>query len=171
MFIFKNNFMWILACCGAPALGGCGPAAVDDLPREAVSGRVTLDGAPLARGTIAFSPTAESPTPGMVSIYDGRYSMPQAYGLVPGPYKVSIESLEGAVPVEEPGEVPGKAARKQADAADARYQESVRSGKAALPPNRIPARYNTATTLVVEVKGGASNSFNFDLSSAAAPKK
>ena len=171
IIISKRIFAWVAAYLGPLALIGCGPATVDGLPREGVSGKVTLDGAPLAQGTIAFSPTKDSPTPGMVAIYGGSYSIPGAHGLVPGSYQVSILSVENSGPAESPDEIPGAAAQRQADAADARHRAAARSGGAAPPPNRIPSRYNTATTLAVEVKAGASNSFDFDLDSAAKPKK
>jgi hypothetical protein len=124
---------------------------VDDLPREAVSGKVTLDGKPLERGTISFLPATQSPTPGMVSIVGGSYSMPKAYGLVPGSYKVSISSSDSTGPAEKFGDVPGKTPPP--------------------PKELIPTRYNSDTTLTAEVKQGASNSFDFDLTSAATPKK
>src|SRR5262249_58411829 len=105
--LFKHFGMWAMACPGARARGGCGPAAVDDLPRQAVWGKVTLDGQPLEQGTITFTPATGSPTPGMVSITGGSYSIPQAQGLVPGPYKVSILSKDATEPVENFGHLPG----------------------------------------------------------------
>ena len=161
-----------MACPGALAPGGCGPAAVDDLPRQAVWGKVTLDGQPLEQGTITFTPATGSPTPGMVSITGGSYSIPQTQGLVPGPYKVSILSKDATEPVEKFGDLPGIAGRRQAEAADSK-QRALMLGKAgtAASGQPIPPRYNTATTLTAEVKEGASNSFDFDLSSAATPKK
>jgi len=141
----------VAGCGGALVLSACGPARVDDLPREAVSGKVTLDGKPLERGTISFQPASASPTSGMVSIVGGSYSMPKAYGLVPGSYKVSISSSEGSGPSEKLGDVPGKTPPP--------------------PKELIPARYNSDTTLTAEVKPGKSNSFDFDLTSATTPKK
>src|SRR5262249_59743051 len=80
----KRVFIWIVACWGGMTLGGCGPAAVDDLPRQPVSGKVALDGQPLDQGTITFSPATELPTPGMVSVTGGSYSLPRTQGLVAG---------------------------------------------------------------------------------------
>ena len=166
----KHAFV-LLACCGGLALSGCGPAAVDNLPRQAVSGTVTLDGAPLAEGTITFTPTKGEPTPAMVSITSGTYSIPQAHGLVAGSYKVSILGSATAVPMEKFGDLPGKAAREQTEAAD-KKQRAATLGKAGTAPNQsIPAQYNTATTLTAEMKEGGSNSFDFPLTSAATPKK
>jgi hypothetical protein len=151
MNTLRYLFVHVSICCAALALSACGPARVDDLPRQAVSGKVTLDGRPLGRGTILFQPTSGLPTPAMVSITGGSYSIPTAHGLVPGSYKVSISSSENSGPAEKFGEAPGKTPP--------------------LPKELIPPQYSTATTLTAEVKEGASNSFDFDLTSAATPKK
>jgi len=136
-----------------------------------VSGTVTLDGAPLAQGTIQFTPTTGSPTPALVSISGGSYSIPRTQGLVAGPYKVSILSSGPPAPLEKFGEMPGKEHREQAEAADKR-QRTAKAGKAgASSEQAIPARYNTATELTAEVKEGATNTFNYELTSAATPKK
>jgi hypothetical protein len=155
---------------GALLLGGCGGAG-DDLPRQAVWGKVTLDGKPLEQGTITFSPTSELPTPGMVTVTGGSYSLPKAQGLVPGSYKVSILASESTEPVEKFGDLPGVAGRRQAEAADSKARAAILGKKGALPGQTIPPRYNTATTLTAEVKDGASNSFDFELTSAPTPGK
>src|SRR5262245_10701223 len=69
---------------------GCG-GAEDAVPREAVSGRVTLDGVPLKRATIHFDPEGQGSThPVAVGgvVIDGSYSIPKAQGPTPGPYRV-----------------------------------------------------------------------------------
>ena len=168
-----DRFVWIAVSWGAFSLGGCGPAWVDNLPRQAVSGKVTMDGAPLSNGTITFSPASEGPTPALVPIDGGSYSIPRDRGLVPGTYKVSILTSGNAGP-EEPTEgavePPGPAAQARSEAADKRAR-AARFGKSRGKDQSIPPQYNTATTLTAEVKEGTSNTFNFDLTSAAAPKK
>ena len=166
----KGVLVGIAACWGALALSGCGPAAVDDLPRQAVSGTVTFDGTPLAQGTIAFTPDTGAPTPAMVSINGGGYSIPRAHGLVAGSYHVSILGSATTEPAEKFGDMPGKAHREQAEAAD-RRQRAESLGKASTPNQLVPSRYNTATELIADVKDGAANTFNFDLTSSATPKK
>jgi hypothetical protein len=161
----------IAACCTALALGGCNTGAVDDLPRQAVWGKVTLDGTPLAHGSIQFTPASESPTPAMVPINEGSYSIPKAQGLVAGSYKVSIVNAGVAAPLEPFGEMPGKEHRAAAEAAD-KAQRAAKLGKKGASSNTsIPARYNTSTTLTAEVKEGGSNSFDFALTSADTPSK
>ena len=176
MKFFKYVFAGGLACSGAIGLCGCGSAWVDDLPRQAVSGRVTLDGAPLAEGTISFRPTTDLPTPAMVTIHQGSYSLPRAQGLVPGSYEVAIVGSETATPAEKAfDDPPGPATRKQTEATDRmqrakKFGSPTGTGGTSSSPS-IPARYNTATTLAAEVKKGGSNSFNFALTSAATPVK
>jgi hypothetical protein len=164
-------FVAVAASCTTLALPGCGPASVDNLPRQAVSGKVTLDGAPLARGTIQFTPTTDLPTPAMVSINAGSYSIPEAQGLVPGTYKVSIQGGGSTAPLEKFGEMPGKAHREQAEAADKKQRVAMFGKAGASPVRSIPARYNTDTELTAEVKDRASNDFDFALSSGPTPKK
>jgi hypothetical protein len=176
MKLFKHVLAPILGCAGAVGLGGCGPAWVDDLPRQAVSGQVTRDGAPLKEGTISFRPTTDLPTPAMVAIHQGSYSIPSAQGLVPGVYEVAIVGSESPALAEKAiDDPPGPATRKQTEATDGMQRAKKfgsPTGKGATSSgSSIPARYNTATTLTAEVKKGASNSFDFALTSAATPAK
>jgi hypothetical protein len=131
-----------LAC-----LTGC--SSGDGLPREAVSGKVTLDGKPLASGSIRFSPVgggdAKNPAlSGGATIMDGAYDIPRESGLTPNKYSVAITSAEGgaAAAANEP---PGPAQKPAKEA--------------------IPEKYNKASVLDAEVTPGGANTFNFDLSS------
>ena len=89
-------------------VAGCGPS--NPLGRQTVSGKVTLDGAPLDQGTIAFSPvsTTEGVSSGMV-IKDGEYSIPTVRGLPPGKYLVRINSAAANPNAKSPsvGVAPG----------------------------------------------------------------
>jgi hypothetical protein len=73
----------LLFCCG------CGQS--DGPVRVAVAGRVTLDGTPIAEGTINFLPTSgtKGPTAG-APITDGLYSIAAAKGPCVGRYRVEI---------------------------------------------------------------------------------
>ncbi len=129
------------------ALLGCGGAA-DSLPRQAISGTVTLDGKPLEAGSITFDP-ADPGQPDSVSgfapIVEGSYSIPTASGLTPGSYRVSImSSSEDAAP--PPTEAPGAPPKKP------------RKGP-------IPAKYNTNSTLKAEVKASGTGPLDFALTS------
>lgn len=119
---------------------GCGG---DD--RQAISGSVTLNGRPLDQGVIVFvSADAKSPTQASTQIANGSYQIPQAQGLVPGKYKVSISSPDGKTPDADPNAAPGP------------------SGNFA-SKDRIPAKFNTDSTLEVEVKKGDPNKFDFTI--------
>jgi hypothetical protein len=123
----------------------CGCGNDDGLPRQETSGTVKLDGQPLASGTIQFQPTANSQGPvvsGGAVITGGQYRMARETGLVPGTYKVLIVSHVEAQKADQAAP-PGAQTRP--------------------PPELIPARYNSATELVAEIKKAESNIFNFDL--------
>jgi hypothetical protein len=135
---------WVLAL----GLSGCGGGS-DNLPREAVSGSVTLGGEPLAKGTIVFAPTSEKlPTNATAGIVDGKYSIPRYEGLVPGTYKVAISSINEMAETKSPHGAPGKVG----------------------PPakNLVPRQYNLASSLTKDVKAGETNTFDFELSNIEA---
>jgi hypothetical protein len=114
----------------------------DTLPRVAVSGTVTLDGAPLTEGVIQFNPapgTEGPPTAG--EIREGKYSIEKPLGPVPGKYKVTISGRPPARINE--GEAPGGAPK--------------------LRPETVPARYNTASQLESDVPAGGSSTLDFPL--------
>ncbi len=118
----------------------------DGLPRREISGSVTFDGKPLASGSIQFQPEGvaqEATVSAGGLIADGRYRVGRKEGLVPGSYKVLIFSH---------GEGPGSAGDLP--------EPGERIGA---PPERIPPRYNAATTLVAEVAKDGANVFDFDL--------
>ncbi|MBX6316313.1 MAG: hypothetical protein IRY99_25890, partial [Isosphaeraceae bacterium] len=80
--LISRHCLWVAAVALASA--GCS-SQTDDLPREPVSGKVTLDGKPLATGMITFTPTGgtEPSRPETVVtalIQDGAYSLPRAQG-------------------------------------------------------------------------------------------
>ncbi len=127
----------------------CGCRSGDDLPRQEVSGTVTLNGQPLETGSIQFQPASDADAAGAVTgggalISNGRYQIERDKGLTPGNYKVMIFSHAGAE-VDE-SEPPG---------------ESVVRSK--VPSELIPATYNSATTLTAQVSKGKANVLNYDL--------
>lgn len=126
---------------------GCSSESDDGLPREAVSGVVTLDGQPLAEGLIRFRPQPEGPTEGGGMIKDGSFSIERSAGLVPGTYAVYINASEKRGDKAQSGEFaePG--------------------GRVGRPPKElVPARYNSKTELKVEIKkGGSNDALKFDL--------
>jgi hypothetical protein len=135
------------AIMAALSSSGCGTGSADGLDRRAVSGKVTLDGAPLPRGVIAFDPENEAggsvPAGGVIT--DGYYSIDASSGPTPGKYKVSIRSA----PTD------GDAVKKEAPGAP------PRRAKASADP--IPAKYNTASELTAEIAASGSSSVDFTL--------
>jgi hypothetical protein len=131
----------------APALlAGCGGG--DNLPREALSGTVNFDGAPLKAGTIQFQPTsAKEAVAASAGVADGRFSIPVGEGLVPGKYLVMINGVLGA-PAPAPEGMPGDARPPKAPAKEL-----------------IPEKYNARSELTREVTRGGPNTFDFDLKS------
>jgi hypothetical protein len=100
--------------------------------RAAVTGTVTLKGAPLKYGTIEFQ--SQAPTPECFSgaiVADGKYIVPAESGLLPGKYIVRVSSTGDASPVVEgpPGEAPPP------------------------PANVIPPEYSTASQVTLDVTG------------------
>lgn len=108
---------------------------------EEVMGVVVVDGQPAAQGAIVFTPVdGKSPTAGS-QIVDGKYETRVAVG-------------ESRVVIRVP-KVVGQ--RKLYDTPDSPVQQILKES--------LPAKYNDATELEVDVQGGA-NEFNFDLSSS-----
>jgi hypothetical protein len=127
-----------------PQLAGCG--ASDNLPREAVSGAVAVEGKPLKSGLITFLPNEpNTPTQGGTLVLEGKYSIPKTQGLVPGKYRVVITSPEDKpeVIVDKTNNMPG------------------------MPPvpakEVIPKQYNSESLLTAEVTAGGKNVFEFNL--------
>ena len=129
----------------APALlslAGCGGDS-DELPRQAVSGRVTLDGKPLAAGRITLQPPGGAEgMPAGAEIIDGSYDIPRDEGPTPGTYAVRITSPAGA-PEVDPNAMPG---------------EPPRVAKEPIPP-----KYNAKTTLNAAISAEGPNTFDYEL--------
>jgi hypothetical protein len=135
---YAGNFILILIL-----FSGCGG---DGLPRQAISGSISINGKPLKSGVVNFVPqSAEIPTQSGAAIIDGKYNIPKSTGLVPGKYKVVISSGEGS-------------AEKKVD------KVSDLPGMAPIPAKEaIPPEYNNNTSLEANVAAGGSNVFEFNL--------
>ena len=126
----------ILSCClvGLFLLTGCGSDAAT------VSGKVTLDGKPLAKGNIAFySGGSAALATGSINS-SGNYTLQTGTdkGLTPGNYQVTVVANDVVEPAQE--------------------------FASPIPKLITPAKYSSVSTsgLTAEVKPG-SNTFNFDL--------
>ena len=114
-------------CC--VSCGGCGPSGPEQF---ALSGEVTYDGQPVPMGSVGFIPEG-NPTAKTVGadLKDGRYEISAYDGPVAGKYKVWIE-----------GERP-TGRQIKADEGSSETVDEIES--------YIPAEYNSASTLTVEI--------------------
>lgn len=135
-----------LACLVASTMAtiGCGVGGTSDgLPREPISGKVTLDGQPLDQGSITFVPDGFDGPPVGAPVEGGSYSIPRQDGPIPGKHSVSVYSQKKT----------GKTYPDPDDPAET-IEESF---------ERIPPKYNLKTELKAEVTKGGDNSFDYDL--------
>jgi hypothetical protein len=135
------------------ALGGCGGSDYDLAP---VSGKVMLNGEPLADATVLFSPTAQSGDPGPPSWgrtdAQGNFTLKTRdgeRGAVIGEHRVSITSVS-----EEDAGGGGEV-----------VDDNVYDN--ALPQEKVPPQYNSETTLTFDVLSGGTDAANFDLEAPA----
>ena len=150
---------FLLAPTLALAAIGCSHSR-DDLPREPVAGTVTMDGKPLAEGTIQFYPTGDPSKTALVGenaeIKEGNFSLPREDGLVPGTYKVSISHAELK---EAKSKVKGKVKTPPPT------NLSIPSRAKALGPELIPAKYNSKSELKAEIPRGGTKDLKYELQS------
>lgn len=127
----KVFLLTILAiCCGCGR--GNGPI------RVAVAGDVAVDGTPIAEGSILFipAPGTKGPVAG-ASITGGRYSIAAAKGPCVGPYRVEIHGSQ-------------KTGRRVKVAGPQGPASSIVDEIIEI----VPAKYNTQSTLVADLKAG-----------------
>jgi hypothetical protein len=141
---FRSSAYSLIPAFLLTSLAGCGES--DKLPREPISGSVTVEGKPLKSGLITFIPNeSNTPTQGGALILEGKYSVPKNQGLVPGKYRIIITS-----PDDKPAEIVDKA--------------NNAPGMPPLPAKEvIPKQYNSESLLSAEVTAGGKNVFEFNL--------
>ena len=125
----------------ALAAAGCGTS--DGKRHQAVSGRVTLDGKPLAAGAIAFVPAGPDADPTGGPIRDGAFSIPLADGPAPGAYTVSVYAQKPTGRSFPDPNDPGVTIEEKFEI--------------------IPPQYNVNTELKADVKEGGDNTFVYEL--------
>jgi hypothetical protein len=126
---------------------GCGSS--DGLNRQAMTGRVTLDGQPLKNGAILFEPaTQQSGTAVGATIREGSFMISKDQGAIPGSYRVRIYA----------------SSEKQAPPAKGQTERTPRP-----MIERLPAQYNAQTQLRADVAVKPINKYRFDLDSGESP--
>lgn len=132
---------WLIAGLLLAGISGCGGSQRE---RMEVSGKVTLDGVPLDQGLISFRDAAGELPTSEVSIVAGDYHIPSEKGLMPGLYRVAIDSADP----------------NGATASPTQYSMSI-------PVSRIPLKYNGESVLKAKVTEAGDNRFDFALESGS----
>lgn len=123
---------WLAAGCSE-----AGPA------RQPVAGTITLDGKPLAAGTITFAPL-DGATAATAPILDGAYRLGRAEGPTPGRYQVAISAVQPTGKRIAHPDFPGETIDEVRDL--------------------VPPRYNAQTELAVEITPDGEQTLPFRLS-------
>jgi hypothetical protein len=133
----------------AALFAGCAPD--NPLGRKALSGQVTLDGAPLEQGNIEFHPMVQGGVQSGGVINSGSYSIPAHEGVTPGKYRVSIIDFVPTPPLP-PGHMPGDD----------------------LPPSpkpKVPPEWNSKSQNTIEVNQDGPYQFDFAIETKGAKSK
>jgi hypothetical protein len=154
MYLAKKTSYLPMIVALAFASSGCGGG--DGLPRRAVSGTVTLDGQPLDKGLITFTPAGGGgdSTSAAAAVADGSFAVAKDVGLVPGKYRVAVSVMK---------EVRTKASKKKQ--VDNATGEEIDAFDTTATKESLPARYNAQSELTADVTDAGPNEFSFPLSS------
>jgi hypothetical protein len=158
------RFATITAVVAALGLAGCGNVGVGPKPKPVfkVSGKITLNGAPVANAMVSFSPKAENQpaATGRTGI-DGKYTL-TTYdandGAAAGDYIVlvtkTIVSTTAAPPAHDPNNPNPGASMHSAGGAQAGQGETA-----------LPEKYSRVdqSDLTATVKAATNDEINFDL--------
>jgi hypothetical protein len=133
---------YVVALLFIPTFVGCG--AKDGIDRVLVSGQVTFNGSPLAKGQIRFVPIEDSTGPITVeSITDGFYTSKDVGGVPVGVHRVEIRGYDPEVYAKAP------------------------KGPGSPPiPQLLPKKYNHQSELKATLESGKSEeTLDFNLAS------
>ncbi|MCH5372786.1 MAG: carboxypeptidase-like regulatory domain-containing protein [Planctomycetes bacterium] len=143
------------------ASAGCGPKGPE---LGTVTGQVTMDGQPLANVLVTFVPEQGGRAATGTTDADGRYQLMyiDRLGALPGKHRVSVKTLPKTTAAST-----GKMSEEEYEKAAAGAMDPSAYDQAKVE-EPIPARYNTETELVEEVKAGE-NVIDLKLTSDATP--
>ena len=129
---------------GLFTFAGCKSESVDG--RVPVAGTVTLDGAPINRGTIEFHPQESGGLQSGGMIIDGKFEISGEFGPKPGKYQVRLFAANEKE-VDDTPVAPGD------------------SSKTPLAKERIPAKFNTKSELIETIPEGGNKKLTFAVTS------
>jgi hypothetical protein len=139
--------------CGISLVAGLAVVAAavgcsgsDGLNRKAITGKVTVDGAPIPNGAIGFEPIGGSGIGSGAPIVKGEYRIETKDGLPPGKYRVTLQGDDGTKFGVSEGKMPG--------------DEEMPAIKQLVPPD-----WNKGGEHNIEVKDSGPYEFNFDVKS------
>ena len=153
-----STALLLLLGMSAVSAAGCGGAAKGPV-FVAVSWTISVDGQPVEKGAISFVSQDQTRT-AAAPIQDGTYTIPASEGPSPGSQKVSISAYRKSGKKRPDGGNLGmfadKAGRNPAlGSADAPQDEEEQF---------LPAKFNTNSTLTVELKAGGNKNVDFKIS-------
>ena len=96
----RNVLTWAalatLLVCVVGATTGCG--SKNPLGRRAVEGTISIDGTPIAQGSIEFTPDSSNAvqTRSGAAITDGKFKISETKGLAEGSYLVAVSTARWA---------------------------------------------------------------------------
>ena len=159
-----KTLMAFALVASAVLVAGCGK----DLGYRKTTGKVTLDGAPLAGAIVTFVAQGQGAESGAATTNDkGEYSANSGSvgeGLKPGEYKVTISKREEVVDEDQAAFEAGEITYDELQ--ERKYGKGALSGTGAVGESLVPEIYSNAaaTPLTVTVADDASkNKFDFDL--------
>lgn len=136
MFLSPSRYKWLFL--SAVCLAGCSSNLADQPELGQVTGKVTMDGAPLANAMVVFAPVSGRSSSGVTGA-DGKYELQYLHkvrGAQVGSHKVQITT----------------------------YYPDEDSPAAQKAKEKIPAQFNTKSTLTAMVDFGT-NEIDFELTS------
>jgi hypothetical protein len=140
---------------------GCQPPSYEGPERAPVSGSVTLDGDPVPSGTVYFEPAADEARSASAPIMNGSYSIPEPEGPNLGTYSVRII---GYAKAPERASGPAGGGEEEDEVEEEEVEDEDEDQVDTLGDQIVPTKYNTETTLEVEIVSGA-NTHDFALTS------
>ncbi|MDB5391702.1 MAG: hypothetical protein JWM11_7348 [Planctomycetaceae bacterium] len=140
---------WLLLSAAVLCFAGCSERGPE---RVGMSGEVTYNGDPIEDGEISFLPDVGTDAPPTsTTIVEGKYELPAKWALVPGTYKVSVNSYKVSL---NDGNLPGSTLDRPPPPSGIVVKEQL-----------LPEKFNTKSTIEkLTVKSGqAAFTQDFDL--------